>query len=148
MNDAPIIVWDTSVFLAWLQEETSAVLDAMDDRLVEAGVGQIRLAASVVLLAELLEAAVPTDQSLRFEAMIETEILSLFDVDRRVAATAGRIRSRGRNRMPKLSLKTADALHLACAIHAEAVEFQTLDRQLLNLSGSAIVDGLTIRRPG
>lgn len=148
MNELMLIAWDTSVFLAWLQGEKSAPLDAIKDRIAEVELGQIRLGASIVLFAELLDVDAPPDQLLRFEQMIADELVLLFDVDRRIARTAGRIRSQAGNLKPKKSVKTPDALHLACAIHTDAIEFHTLDRQLLNLSGTPIVDGLTIRLPG
>jgi len=89
MNDAPVISWDTSVFLAWLQNEQTAPLDAMNNIIAEMEFGQVRLAASVVLFAELLESTAPPDQLVLFEKLIHDDTILLMDVDRSGARTAG-----------------------------------------------------------
>jgi predicted nucleic acid-binding protein len=147
MSRPHVYAWDASVLLAWLGEEEGAPLGGIDSVVeeIDAGDRVATLIVSVVAHTEVLAAKHTEDQIKKFRAFLERSNVLVVDVDLRVSEKAEAIRSKALAEGRKI--KTPDAQHLATAILYRADVFHTLDDKLINLSGSAIVDGLTISKP-
>jgi len=145
MNKRPIYAWDATVILAWLEEDKNAPLGGIDSVVQEVDDGTATLVVSVVAHTEVLKARHTQQQMKIFHEFLERSNVVVGNVDLRVSEKAEEIRSKGMADGRKI--KTPDAQHLATAIIFGADEFHTLDEKLIKLSGTPIVDNLTICKP-
>ena len=142
----PNYAWDTSVFLAWIQEEQAAPLDDIALVVAEIDSGTSNLIVSVEIYSEVLETKQTPEQFARFEQFLKRSNVVLIDKTQPIARKAGEIRSRGLAEGRKIN--GPDATVMATAILAGADVLHSLDdRHHIALSGSSIVDGLRITRP-
>jgi predicted nucleic acid-binding protein len=146
--------WDTSVFLAWLAEETAAPLDDIAAVVEQIDKREANLIVSVTVYSEVLEAKHSAEQMEAFKKFLKRSNVIVVDTTLAVAEKAMQIRSKGLNQPGKRRKKTQarkigtpDATHLATAILWKADVLHSLDKKLLQLSGDPIVDGLLIKEP-
>jgi len=139
--------WDTSVFLAWLQDEVRAPAEmeglaeiaSMIDRQ-----GAV-LITSVVTKTEVLQSNLDAKACAAFNEIFKRSNFQLCDVTEAISDLASEIRDHCRHDGRKL--KTPDALHLATAITYKVNEMHTFDDKLLILDGSSTGHSLVIRKP-
>ncbi len=145
MSKRTVYAWDATVLLAWLEEDENAPLGGIDSVVQEIDGGTATLIVSVVAHTEVLRAKHSEEQMQKFRAFLERSNVLVVNVDLRIAEKAEEIRSKGLE--AKRKIKTPDAQHMASAIVYHAEVFHTLDDKLIGLSGTKIVDGLTISKP-
>ncbi len=124
MANKPIrIYWDSCVYIDCIQR-TPGRHDVLDEIVAEAKNNKIVLVASALVLAEVskleglnVEVA---EQTRQIRAFFENDFISMRNVTRRVAEDAADF---GR----QYSIKPADAVHVATALHYKCVSFQTYD---------------------
>jgi len=152
---APHVVYlDTSILTAWLKDE-----DRPNDQML--GVyecferirkWEIQAIVSSLCYAEIDVAQYPPDRQTEFYRLLSERNPQEVSIDTRVCRLAGKLRWFYRDRSMKL--ETPDALHLAAAIHYEAVEFYVFDdgvekkrTSLIDLSGTVGGHALAILKP-
>lgn len=145
MSKKTVYAWDATVLLAWLEEDQSAPLGGIDSVVQEIDDKAATLVVSVVAHTEVLRAKHSDEQIKKFRDFLARSNVLVIDVDLRVSEKAEEIRSKALPTGRKI--KTPDAQHLATAIIYRVDVFHTLDDKLLNLNGSALVDGLVISKP-
>jgi hypothetical protein len=150
MADKTVVYcWDTSVFLAWLGEETGAPLANIELVIDEIDKSLAVLLVPVTAYSEVLEFNNTPKKMEKFRKFLERSNIIVADVTKAIAEKAGEIRSRGLAAKPKRKIKTPDATFMATAIIFRADVFHTCEtEQLPNLSGTSIVDKLKICSPG
>lgn len=152
----PKICWDTSVYLAWLNNESTAPIAEIDEILQEIYANRVNLIFPVLILSEILTAKHTPEQSQAFEAFLDRSSVMVAEHSIYVARKAEQIRSRaltididgtpiqeGQERR----IKTPDASIMATAILYGADALHTLEPKLLRLSKSPIVEGLNVTAP-
>lgn len=141
--------WDTSVILGWLNRETSAPQADIEAVLAEIHANRATLIMSVVTHMEILETKHSQKQQEAWEGFLKRSSVLRVDVTFPIADKAKQIRERGlavpKSRQRKI--KVPDATVIATAIIQQADVLHSLDTDLINLSGSAVVDGLRITLP-
>ena len=145
MSNPTKYCWDTSVFLAWLNEETSAPLRDIDVVVGEIDSGKATLIVSVTTYSEILETKHTKEQLNKLDLFLKRSNVMIADVTVPIAQEASRIRSAAHSQ--KRNIKTPDATIMATAILYEADVLHSLDPHHLNLSGSDIVNRLKIIEP-
>lgn len=145
MNKKPKYAWDTSVFLAWLADEAGAPLADIAAGARQIDDGNAVLIVSVTAYSEVLEAKHTKEDMDKFRGFLKRSNVVVQEVTLVVAEKVQDIRSKGLADSRKI--KTADAQHLATAILCKADVLHSLDDDMLNLDGRAIVDGLRIKKP-
>ncbi len=139
--------WDTSIFLAWLKNETRprgemegfAEIAAMIDR------REAILVTSVVTKTEVLQSSLDDKGRALFDDLFKRSNIMRCDVTEAISDLAANIREHCQTNGRKI--KTPDAQHLATAIAFNVNEMHTFDDQLLNLNGNATGYQLVIRKP-
>ena len=150
MPNKPIpIYWDSCVYIDCIQQ-TPERYDVLAEIVTEAQNGKIVLVASALIVAEVSKLAglgvEIAEQTNRIRLFFENDFISIRNVTRRVAEDAARF---GREH----SIKPADAVHVATALHYECVSFQTYDGEskcrgkLLALDGKVGTPPLKIEVP-
>ena len=139
--------WDTSVLVAWLCDEPGAPLD--DIGLVVDEIDRDKdpavLILAVTIFTEILETKHTPEEIDKLSKFLSRSNVLKVETTFKIAKKAGEIRDAALAQGRKI--KTPDAQILATAILYDADVLHTLDDQLLNLSGSVIVDGLKITLP-
>ena len=141
----PVYSWDASVFIAWLRQESTAPLSDIAVVADQIDANTANLLVSVIAYAEVLSARHSPDEMQRFQAFLRRSNVTVADTTQAIALRVEQIRSAGLSEARKI--KTPDATFAATAIVHGANVLHSLDPDLLNLNGSAIVDGLRITRP-
>jgi predicted nucleic acid-binding protein len=139
--------WDTSVVIAWLCEEASAPLDDMQLVVEEIDSGSANLIFSVVTFSEILRSKYTEKQLKQLDGLLLRSNVVKVETSFAIALKAAQIREAGLREKKKRKIKTPDATVLATAILYKADVLHSLDPHMLNLNGSAIVDGLSIVKP-
>ncbi len=143
----PQYYWDTTIFLAWMKNETRpagemeglAEIAAMIDRR-----GAV-LITSVVTKTEVLQSSLDDRARALFDALFKRSNIVLCDITEAISDMASEIRDRCQNDGRKI--KTPDAQHLATAIAYKVDEMHTFDEKLLKLDGNLTGHNLAIRKP-
>jgi len=137
--------WDSTVLIAWLLEEASAPLVEMGEVVREIDNGSANLILSVTTFSEILESKFTVAQLDQLEKFLLRTNVVRVDTTFRIAKKAAVIRDAG---LPeKRKIRTPDATIMAVAVMYKVDALHTLDRGMLALNGSAIVDGLRITSP-
>lgn len=108
------------------------------------------LIISVVTYTEMLRAKHTPKQAAAFDDFLKRSNINRVDVSFPIAQKAEQIRSKAITMFAKhqqRSIKTPDAQIIATAIVHEADVFHSLEPMHHNLSGHAVVDGLSITTP-
>jgi predicted nucleic acid-binding protein len=137
--------WDSGVFIAWLCEEATAPLGDMDLVVREIDAGGANLILSVMTYSEILESKYSKEQLDQLDSFLRRSNVVKVDTTIPIAQKAARIRDAGLRDGRKI--KTPDATVIATAILHKAHVLHTLDKGVLNLNGTSIVDGLPITMP-
>jgi len=112
----PNYSWDTSVFIAWINEEKTAPLLAMELVSREIDAGKATLVVSALVIPEVLDAKMTSEQREKFNLFLQRSNVVVADVTVPIATKARQIRDRGLGETPKRKIKTPDATVLATAI--------------------------------
>lgn len=129
----PIIYWDTCVLLAWIKDETRQD-DEMEgvyyyaDRIFKK---HIVLMTSALTDTEILESTLTEEAKKRLGDLFKRPNFQKADVDPKVVQLCAHIRDyyqkqKQHDGLPTLTVP--DAIHLSTAIHYNASEFHTFDR--------------------
>lgn len=149
----PIYYWDSCLFIAWIKDEQrpSGEMDGVREVVDRVKKRNVTLITSVLTSVEVLSGSIPVGMDTFFKNFVRR--VNQISVDPRVADLAHQIRNHYRNLGGK-PLSTADAIHLATAIHYRATEFHTFDEKgrdktlgLIPLSGNVGGHRLTICKP-
>jgi predicted nucleic acid-binding protein len=121
------IYWDTTIFLAWLQDEDWGpdVAEGIEETVRDVHNNRIVLFTSIMTRTEVLESRMSPNAQKMFRDLFNRRNVSMIDVNPRVSDVSHFIRDYYMQRGIKLS--SPDSIHLATAIVYEADEFQTLD---------------------
>lgn len=150
-----VIYWDTSVFLAWLQDEQweADILDGIELVVRQVHNNQVLLITSVVTDTEVLRCKIPKEAYAKWEGVFMRKNVKMIVHDQRVGRKSNQIRDCLHSKGVRVT--TPDSIHLATAIINEADEFHTLDgagtrarpEDLIRLNGDPCVEGLKIITP-
>jgi hypothetical protein len=150
-----VIYWDTSVFLAWLQDEPwdAEIIDGIEATVRHVHNNQILLITSIVTDTEVLRSRMTPEALRKWEGVFKRKNVKMIVHDQRVGRKSNEIRDCFFQR--KIKIATPDSIHLATAIINEADEFHTLDgagptkkaSDLIRLNGDPCVNGLKIITP-
>lgn len=133
MSRAPLIYWDSSVFLAWLKPE-AARRKQCRDVLDEAEAGRLKIVASAITLTEVIKLkgypALKKENEAKIAKFFMQPYLIIHQVNRRIGEDARQLIWKH----PKLHPK--DSIHLATAEYAKVLEVHTFDGgHMLPLNG-------------
>jgi predicted nucleic acid-binding protein len=128
----PIIYADACLFIDIIQR-TSSKIDVLTKWRADAVAGRILVITSVLTIAEVVygpdDRASIEDQTKAINDFFENAWIILRNMDRVITGLASDLRRR------RISLKAADAVHIATAINDKAHEFHTYDEKLWKLDG-------------
>lgn len=144
------VLWDTSVFLAKLNNEASAPMADIDNILDGVHKGDIVLMLSVTTYTEILTAKHTKEQLETLDKFLMRSNIMRIETTFQIAKKAEQIRSRGLTQPTKSQIRkirTPDATIIASAIIFGADLMHSLEPKHHSLSGSSIVDGLKITMP-
>lgn len=136
------VYWDTNCFLGWFQQESDKRA-ALGNLLDQAEAGELVIVTSMLTITEC--AGLPTVRrvddatSRRMLAFFEQEYIALRSVERLIA-------ERAHDLTRQLSIKHADAIHVATASVSSVRVLHTWDQGMLKHNGSAGI-GVPIERP-
>ena len=102
---------------------------------------------SAIVYSEILEAKHSKQQMKQFQMFLKRSNVIVVDVTIGMAQKAAEIRGKAAKAKEKRRLKTPDAIVIATALVYGADVLHSFDPHLVNLSGTAIVDGLKITHP-
>ncbi|MFH2101786.1 MAG: PIN domain-containing protein [Chloroflexota bacterium] len=153
-----VIYWDSSIFIAWLKDEQRppGEMDGVLEYVYLVEAKRIKLITSTLTRTEVFEANLTNDVREKYSKLLSRRNVQLIDADLRVAELARNLREYYQSQSKKdgtSRLTTADAIHLATAIHYRVDEFHTFDDgkkgglSLLSLNGNVAGYQLTIRKP-
>lgn len=139
--------WDTSVFLAYLNNESGAPLAVMAEILHEVEQDKAIMVVSVIVVTEILQAKHSKEQYEAFRKLLNRSSVEVIDLTLGLSEKVEAIRSAAVE--AGHSIRTPDATIIATAIVHKADELHTLEGQkgMRALHGSALVDGLRITEP-
>lgn len=126
---APVIYWDTNVFLAYCKNEDKfgeAILKAIEETIKEIESNHLQLATSTIAFAELVRGNPSDEQKKQIKAVFTRPNTHFIDTNLYIAELAGEIyRSIGTNSKTRLTIP--DCIHLASASYFKCAVFYTLD---------------------
>ncbi len=135
--------WDSDCFLGWLQaevdkeKECESVLEAAKD-------GKVLIVTSALTFAEVLmlkgKKPIPSGNRAKVEAFFRSDFIVVRNISRRIAET-----SRGLVWDNKIAPK--DALHVATALDANLLLFNTFDAKLIGKCKRSKAISMTVERP-
>ncbi|MBN1461308.1 MAG: type II toxin-antitoxin system VapC family toxin [Armatimonadetes bacterium] len=147
-----IYYWDTTVFLALVQNEerpegemqgVRAVAKLVDD-------GKATLITSALTFAEILRAKCGDEAFQTFRRLFDRSNVKAISADHRIAVLAGQLRDHY-IRLPQndgyRKLRTPDAIHVATAVIYKARQLHTFDHDQLQLDPTPGGYDLEICRP-
>ena len=146
-TNRPKYCWDTSVFLAWISAEKGSPLDDIALVVDEIDTNKADLIVSAIVYSEVLDAKHSKKTVDQFQRFLKRSNVLSVDLTIGIAKKASEIRSRALVSKEKRRLRTPDASVIATAIVYGADVLHSLDPHILNLNGSAVVDGLKIHSP-
>lgn len=142
----PKFYWDTAPIIAWIKDEQRddpAEMDGLAEVLDLVERNKAVLMTSVLWRAEVLAGSLNDDQKRNLTRVFQNRYIQELSIDARVMDLAGEIRNyHKRNRQQKdvlQNIRVPDAIHLASAIHYEAVEFHTFDGKKADGSASGLL---------
>jgi hypothetical protein len=138
------VYWDTTCWLAWLNDERSwppGVVIGIQELVYEVEVGTTLLFTSAVTRGEIYMGRLTLDQKNMYAKLMRRRNVTEISADPRIMDRASQIREYHDARGQKI--QTPDATHLATAVLYRADEFHTMDglrpgktkRKLLKLDG-------------
>jgi predicted nucleic acid-binding protein len=148
-----IIAWDTTVFLAWLNEEEDKGLDDIELVIREdIETEKVTLVVPIVAYTEVL-VFTEGDLAKTFREYFSRPNVVLASLTRPIADRTAQIRAESiranakakKNKPPKL--KIADAFIVATSLELGASILHSYDPDLLNLSHHATIGGLRVEHP-
>lgn len=152
----PTICWDTSVYIAWLNQQTDAPLADIDAILDDVHANRCVLMVPVTVYTEIVRAKHSAEQITAFDRFLDRSNVMTIEQSIGVARATERLRSRavsmdldggkvkaGQER----SIKASDAAIIATAILYKADVIHSLEPKHIILSGSPIVEGMRICKP-
>lgn len=142
-----VYCWDSTVLIAWMDEDKTAPLDDMDLVVSAIDRKEANLLLPVTAYSEVLQAKHTQEQMDRFKKFAARSNVETANTTVQIALLVEEIRSSGLRARPLRSIKTPDATFMATAILYKADVFHTLEPKLQNLSGLPIVRGLRICAP-
>jgi hypothetical protein len=128
MKIARRIYWDTTCWLAWLNDERhwpAKVITGIQDVVYEVESGTAILFTSAVTRGEIFFGRLDLDQKNMFAKLMRRTNVTEISADPRVMDRASAIREYHAARGQRV--QTPDATHLATAVLYKADEFQTMD---------------------
>jgi len=146
----PKYCWDTSVFLAWLNQEESAPLADIEMVLDQIYMLKATLVVAVTTYTEILRAKHSQKQLEEFDKFLLRSNVIKVDTTFQIAQKAERIRSAAFERPKrgqKRNIKTPDATIISTAIIYGVDVLHSMEPRHHSLSESDIVDGLRIELP-
>ena len=137
--------WDSSCFIAWLNEEPDRV-DACEGVVQQAKDGDLQIVTSAITLIEVIKPGATLefdgDKNDIIRRFFQQKFIIVRDVDRTLAEEGRRLIWS----YPHLRYK--DAIHAATAMLSDGVEvLDTFDTDLLRLDGELGDPGLRIAQP-
>jgi predicted nucleic acid-binding protein len=151
VEKAPMISWDSCVFLAWFNNEEDKPLGEIQRTLQGLADKKAKLLVSAVCAAEVLNETGQSTAGTQFAGFVKRENVIVANVDMRVAVLAAELRQHAIEAVKcgeiEKSIKAPDALIVATAMIYKAAELQTFDPFLLALNGKPFVKGLPVIPP-
>ncbi len=144
----PVYSWDTTVFIAWINEEDGAPLGDIALVADEIDKNEAFLVVSVLVIPEVLETKMNDRQRETFNDFLKRSNVQIIATTLPIAQKARSIRDKGLAEERKI--KTPDATIMATAVIQRCDVLHSLDDRgngPLKLSRSDIVDGLLITKP-
>jgi predicted nucleic acid-binding protein len=129
----PRFYWDSAPLIAWIKDEKRndpSEMAGLAEVVETARKGEAIIMTSVLWRAEILNDSLTTVQRRRLEKAFNNHYIIELNIDSRVMALAGEIRSFYRKSKKKdiiKNIRVPDAIHLSSAIHYDATEFHTFD---------------------
>ena len=154
---SPIYYWDTCLFLAWLNDEQrkQVEMDGVREVIARHKRREVKLITSVLTQIEVLQSKMPVGVGTSFIDLLKR--MTRAGIDSKIALLAHDLRDHYATLAASTGAKllsTADAIHLATAIHYRVNEFHTFDETgdarhlgLLPLSGNVGGHKLKICKP-
>lgn len=153
-----VIYWDSSIFIAWLKNEQRppGEMDGVLECVYHVKSKKVKLITSTLTRTEVFEANLTNEVREMYSKLLSRRNVQLIDADLRVTELARKLREyyKDQSKIDGLpTLTTADAIHLATAVHFKVDEFHTFDdgkkggRSLLSLNGNVAGYQLTILKP-
>ena len=131
MSGKPVYYWDTSVWLAWIKDETRepGEMEGVAEIAQEVFDGDAVLITSTITRIEILETHLELNQRNKFLETLESSGITDVDLDPFVAEIASEIRDYYVSKRPDgAKMSVPDAIHLATAIHSKATEFNHFEK--------------------
>ena len=139
--------WDTTLFIALMNEEPGTPFDVIDVISDELDDGKAVLLIPTIVFAEIWEAKHSTEALKLIDAYLKNDNVIVEELSVEIARKAADIRQKIKKETGK-KYKLADAIVIATALEKKADVVHALDREdLLCLSGKEIVYGMKICRP-
>ena len=145
-RNPPLVAWDTTVLLAWLNKEEDKPLDEIAALLDQITSGKINLLISQQVRFELSSVHYADDQLDKVDRFLKRPSVQPADITGDISRLAGEIRDCCMQR--NHSWRKADLYILATAIHYHAIALHTLDvDHLLRLNGTVCARNMRICLP-
>lgn len=126
MNE-PIYCWDTTVFLAWINDEAGAPLADIDLVARQIDAGDAVLVVPVTITSEILDSKLSGEQRAKLSAFLKRRSVINADTTLVIARKAREIRDAGLAMKPIRKIKTPDATIIATAVVYKCDSLHTLD---------------------
>jgi predicted nucleic acid-binding protein len=146
-SKAPVYCWDSTVLLAWLQEEATAPLGDIELVVKEIDSKEATLIIPATVYTEILEARLKPGERDKLDAFLKRSNVIAADLTVPIARRAADMRNRGLEEQPKRRIKTPDAHMAATALSLAADVLHTLDSDLLQLHNHPTAENLNICQP-
>src|SRR4029079_15139196 len=112
-DNRPVYCWDTTVFLAWLNEESGAPLLDIDSVAQEIDKGKAILIVPVTIISDILDSKLSGEQRARLNAFLKRSNVVNATTTLPIAIKARELRDAGRAMKPPKKIKTPDATVVA-----------------------------------
>ncbi len=145
-----VYCWDTTVFLAWLNEERGAPLADIEAVVREIDSNQAVLVVPVTIASEILDSKLSAAQKAKLSAFLHRSNVINADTTLNIARKAREIREAGLAMKPERKIKTPDATIIATAVIYGCDALHSLDDRgngPLRLAGLPELRGLKICKP-
>ncbi|HVC98954.1 MAG TPA: PIN domain-containing protein [Pirellulales bacterium] len=146
----PVYCWDTSVFLAWINEEQDAPLSDIIQVAEEIDRNEAIMVVPVTVPTEIFTSTMTAEQKHKFSRFLKRSNVINATITFAIATKAREIREAGHAMKPVRKIKTPDAQIIATAIIYQCDALHSLDDRgsgPLKLNGMAAVDHLRIEKP-
>ncbi|MAT70869.1 MAG: hypothetical protein CMJ58_15245 [Planctomycetaceae bacterium] len=148
-SDTPsVIAWDSCVFLAWFENETGKPLHAIEATIRDVEDNRVSMIVSAIVVAEVLNKAGESEARDLLKDFCKRSNVICADTDFRIAEMGAVFREKSIAAEGMKKLKAPDALIAATASLYKANVLYSFDPDLLLLSGSPVIRGLSVARPG